>query len=425
MIRLRARVLPPLVAVLAILQLVAPYRGWTILLVGLGGAWIIAYLWARSLARGLGLQRETRFGWQQVGDQMLERFTLANEEWAPASWVELLDRSTLPDHPGHRVTSVSGYHSIRWHESLVCNRRGVFTLGPTDLRTADPFSIYSVRRHEAATSTLVVMPPILPLPQIEVAPGGRVGEARTRAPALEHSVSAGQVREHMPGDSIRRIHWPTSARKDDLYIRLFDTAPTGDWWIVLDLDRRVQAGEGMDSTEEHGVILSASLMDRGLRSGRAVGLTTTDQEDRLAWIRPGSGEAHRWKLLHALALAGPGTTSLSELLKRVRPSLARPASLIVITPDGAGRWVEGVLALTLRGVVPTVLLLDAASYRASYGASFGGRGDTRTVAELLADAGISHQIIHRDDLDPSQIGFPRRDDKRKVDLSEAPWTVLR
>lgn len=416
-IRLQARVLPPLVAILAFLQLVTPYRGWTILLVGLGGAWIIAYLWARSLARGLRLQREIRFGWRQVGDRMLERFTLANEGWAPALWLELLDRSTLPDHPGHRVTSISGYHSLRWHEALICTRRGVFTLGPTDLRSGDPFGIYSVHRHEPATSTLVVMPPILPLPRIEVAPGGRVGEARSRVQALEHSVSAARVREHLPGDSLRWIHWPTSARKNDLYIRLFDSAPAGDWWIVLDMDRQVQVGEGLDSTEEHGVILAASLTDRGLKAGRAVGLIITEREDQVAWMRPRSGEGHRWELLHALALASPGATSLSELLGRARPSFARPASLIVITPATEGHWVEGILAMAQRGVVPTVLLLDAASY--------GGRGDTRTVAELLAEAGVAHEIIHRDDLDASQTGLLRRDERREVDLSKDPWKVLR
>ncbi len=290
-------------------------------------------------------------------------------------------------------------------------------MGPTDLRSGDPFGIYEVRRHESATSTLVVMPPILPLPHIEVAPGGRVGVARSRAQAFEHSVSAARVREHLPGDGLRWIHWPTSARKDDLYIRLFDSAPTGDWWIILDLDRSVQAGEGLDSTEEHGVILAASLTNRGLRSGRAVGLITTEQGDHLTWMLPGSGDAHRWKLLRALALAGPGTTSLSELLVRARPSFVQPASLIVITPAGEGGWVEGAVALAHRGVVPTALLLDAASY--------GGKGDAKTIAALLADSGIAHEIIHRDELDATKIEPPHSHERRKVDLSEDPWKVLR
>ena len=68
--RLNTRLLPALVGLLLVLHLAVPYRGWLVLLVGLGGAWLVSYVWARSLARGLGLVREMRFGWAQVGDRL-------------------------------------------------------------------------------------------------------------------------------------------------------------------------------------------------------------------------------------------------------------------------------------------------------------------------------------------------------------------
>ena len=62
-----------LCGVLLILVLVDPYKGWTVLFLAFGGAISISYLWARSLAQGLKLKREMRFGWAQVGDQLEER----------------------------------------------------------------------------------------------------------------------------------------------------------------------------------------------------------------------------------------------------------------------------------------------------------------------------------------------------------------
>ena len=90
-LELKARYLPSLVGLLFLLQLLVPFKGWMILLIGLGGAWLVSYYWARSLARGLELVREMRYGWAQVGDQLQERFTLSNRGWAPASWVAILD----------------------------------------------------------------------------------------------------------------------------------------------------------------------------------------------------------------------------------------------------------------------------------------------------------------------------------------------
>ena len=77
-LRLRTWRFPAIVALLLVVHLLLPYSGWQVLLVGLGGAWLVGYVWARSLARHLRPTREMRFGWVQVGDRMLERFSLTN-----------------------------------------------------------------------------------------------------------------------------------------------------------------------------------------------------------------------------------------------------------------------------------------------------------------------------------------------------------
>ncbi len=388
-LRLRTRSLPSLVGLLLLLQLLIPYQGWRILLVGLGGLWLLSYLWARSLARGLQLTREMRFGWVQVGDRLVERFTLTNEGRVPALWAEVADHSTLPDYQAGRAAGVDRQRSIRWHKDAVCTRRGLFTLGPTSLQTSDPFGLYTVTQHYHASLPLMVLPPIVPLPTIEVASGGRAGEGRPRANIFERTVSAASVREYLSGDSVRWIHWPTSARHGSLFVRLFDSTPASDWWILLDMNRSVQAGAGQDSTEEHGVILAASLADRGLRSGQAVGLAAHGEQ--LVWLPPRKSEGHRWEILRSLALVSLGEQPLTELLARIGPDLGQRASLVVITPAVDGDWVESLVPLLRRGVIPTVLLLDPVS--------FGGAGDAREMAAQLSDLEVAHHTITRDLLD--------------------------
>ncbi len=95
-LKLNSRLLPILVGLLFLTQLILPYKGWTILLVGLGGLWLISYWWAKSLLHGLKLSREMRFGWAQVGDHIEERFTVINNGDLPALWIEIIDHSTIP-----------------------------------------------------------------------------------------------------------------------------------------------------------------------------------------------------------------------------------------------------------------------------------------------------------------------------------------
>ncbi len=392
-LRLNVRLLPVLVVLLLVLHVAVPYRGWLILLVGLGGAWLVSYLWARSLARGLSLVREMRFGWAQVGDRLEERFTLINEGMLPGLWVEVVDHTTMPDYQASRVSGVGGGSLIRWHTKGVCTRRGLFTLGPTTLQSGDPFGVYTVTLHFPDSTTLMVTPPILPLPTIEVAPGGRAGEGRPRANAPERTVSVAGVRDFIYGDSLRWIHWPTSARRDSLFVKLFDGTPAGDWWVFLDLDQSVQAGQGQASTEEHGVILAASLADLGLRLGRAVGLVM--HGDELVWLPPQDSDGQRWAILRALALVHRGSRPLAELLARTRPRFGERTSLVIITPNVEGDWIEALWPLLRRGAIPTVLLLDPLS--------FGGAGDPSITSALLSDLGIVSYVITRDLLDRPEL----------------------
>jgi len=397
-LKLNVRLLPFSVILLLVLELLSPYRGWRILLVGLGGAWLIGYLWVWALARGLRLSREMRFGWAQVGDHLVERFALTNDSRASTLWVEVMDHSSLPGYRAGRITSVGGRHSVRWYAESVCTRRGLFTLGPTSVETGDSFGLYTITLHYPVSFPLLVLPPVVSLPTIEVAPGGRAGEGRPRTNAPERTVAAASVREYLPGDSPRWIHWPTSARRGSLFVRQFDGTPAGDWWIFLDMDRDVQVGEGRDATEEHGVILAASLADRGVRSGRAVGLAAHGGE--LVWLPPREGEGQRWEILRSLALVSAGSHPLASLLAGMGPVLGQHASLVIIMPAVRGDWIEALVPLLWRGVTPTVLLLDPVS--------FGGVGDAREAAAQLANLGVAHYIITRDLLDRPEARPGRR-----------------
>jgi uncharacterized protein (DUF58 family) len=388
-IHLNSYLLPVLTGLVFVMQLVDPYKGWVLLLISLSGIWLVSYMWTRGLVLSLQLTREMRYGWAQVGDQLEERLTLKNDFWLPALWVEILDRSNIPGYSASQATGMDARTRTNWHTHGMCTRRGIFTLGPTSLRTGDPFGIYTAQLEYPASTTLTVMPPIVPLPRIEVAPGGKTGEGRPRSDAPERTVSSSIVREYVPGDSLHSIHWRTTARMGFPFVRIFDGTPAGDWWIFLDMDREAQTGQGWDATEEHGVILAASLTDRGMRMRRAVGLVSNGQE--LVWLPPQEGKAgsaRRWEIMRALALLSPGERTLGELLERTRPSIGKRSSVVIITPNCNGDWIEALIPMLWRGIIATVLLLDPIS--------FGNPQSANPALQTLAQLGVSRYLITRD-----------------------------
>jgi uncharacterized protein (DUF58 family) len=225
---------------------------------------------------------------------------------------------------------------------------------------SDPLGLYSLTVIYPATLTLMVTPRIVHLPTIEIAPGGRIDLGRRQTTTYEPTVSAAGVRDYFPGASLRLIHWPTSARRESLHVRLFDNNPAGDWWLFLDLDQRVQVGVGHQSTEEHAIILAASLADRGLRTGHAVGLAS--HGDELVWLPPRLSDEQRWQILKELALLTPGSISLADLLQHAQSAFSQPASLIIITANITADWLTALLPLLGRGLIPTILQLDPLAF---------------------------------------------------------------
>ena len=386
-IRFHSRLWPALAALLLVLQLIWPNRAWSTLLILMAGSWLLSFFWTFSLARRLFIDRKMRYGWAQVGDQLEERFTVINDSQLPGLWLEVDDASDLPGYSAGRVTSIGRLQTMEWKTEGVCTRRGLFNLGPVTLRSGDPLGLCSLELFHPNATVLLVLPPVLSLPAIEIAAGGRAGEGRRlHRAALETTVSVETVREYAPGDPLKNIHWPTTARRDSLFVRQFDHMPSSDWWIFLDLQAGSQVGSGFESTEEHGVILAASLASRGLREGHSVGLVMCAPD--LTWISPQNSSGQSLSILRALALAKPGERPLSDLLTDAQKSIRNGASLIIITPNVQADWASSMLQLVRMGITPTVLLLDPLT--------FGGTGSTDSALSILNDYGIAHNLIQSD-----------------------------
>src|SRR5689334_12166253 len=381
--RLNSLLLPALTVGWVVMQLIDPSKIWQALIVAFGGTLLISWAWALSLKRNLRLTREVRYGWAQVGDQLEEQFTLVNNGFAPGTWVEIVDHSNLPGYSAARAVGIGSYETNVWRTSGQCTRRGVYTLGGTSLRSADPFGVFTVEVHSPESSVLVVMPPVVPLPGIEIQPGGWMGEGRPRPNMPQQTVNAITVREYQHGEALKQVHWPTTARRSKLFTRVMDGAPSNDWWIALDADAQVQDGQGWENTLELGVILAASLADRGLRARHSVGLLASGEHT--IWLKPQSGEAHRLEIMRALARLEAGNLSLPELLERAGPTLGHRTSLILITPSIKSDWLTSLTHLLWRGISPTVLLTDPAS--------FGAEGHADPLAAVLGDMGIQHFVL--------------------------------
>jgi len=332
---LNVKSLPALVGIFGILYMLTGYRGWLVFFIGMAGLWMLAVLWIYILEHNLSIERKIQLAWATVGDLVPEELKITNKSRLPALWVEIVDETESLDTPIRLVSDIDPNASRRRQSVHLFNQRGFYALGPTRLRTSDPFGIYTLTLRDPQTSNVLVMPPQLSLTQLKLATGGWAGDRHRRRGILEREISEIGIRNYSPGDSLRRIHWHASAHRDSLMVRQLEAATSDDWMIFVDLDAAVQFGAGKDSTLELAIVLAASMATRGWKEHRRVGLALIGP--KLVWLEPRSDPAQRWRILQALAMAKEGRRSLGELISLASPT--QTATSIVITPTTDPAWV--------------------------------------------------------------------------------------
>jgi uncharacterized protein (DUF58 family) len=287
---------PLIVPLVIVLGLLAVFGGVAILFVvfyAVAATVLLSYLWTRAIAGGLELSRQPSVGHLQVGSQLEERFVAVNTSILPITYLEIDDHSNFPGYPASKVESLGSRQTKMWRIEWQCRRRGRYHLGPLTIRAGDPFGFFSAQQDYADTISFLVFPPIVDLPGTELPRGAVAGSTSGGAKALQITNTAASIRDYQPGDSYKRIHWPTTARRNQLYVKEYDLERSSDLWIVLDMDRSTLLGEEEESTEEYQVRIAVALANRVLKENRSVGLIASSAEQILIAPDKGGGQLNR------------------------------------------------------------------------------------------------------------------------------------
>jgi len=361
---------------------------------------VVSFAWAWSAVRDLEIRRIPRSRRHSVGGFFEETLLLRNTGLFPKVWLEVRDGSTLPGHRASFVLDNLGRRGERlWTVRTRCRRRGLYRLGPLTLIGTDPFGLFEATLSLTETEEVLIYPPVFPIRRLGLPTGLWRGSEAARRRTPEVTPNAGGVREYQPGDAFRRIHWPSTARRERFMVKEFDQDPAADIWIVLDMmagvhvyqpDREDEEGlmgrrELLPlSTEEYAVALAASLAAYLLRRGRMVGILA--EGSRRLFLPPRRGEGQLERILEGLAmLRAHGRIPFHQVLQSHALRMARGAVLLPITPSGDPRWGMVARSLDAHGIRVAAIVLEAAS--------FGGPETGSRVLPLLESAGIPTVVI--------------------------------
>lgn len=223
--------------------------------------------------------------------------------------------------------------SLRRHERVrVTTRRRAGRRGPNETRTvmvssSAPFGVAIARRRVAAPGRTIVYPRVVPV-RIPLALQA-AAEAGPRALARRGD---GQdylgVREYRAGDSMRHVHWPSSARTGSLMVREFEREHRSRLGIVVD----ASADDGTQDTPlDLACAVAASVAVSAMDAGLTVMLATQGSGGPRSLVPADRAEALEW-----LAGVRPDPTPLAEALHVLTREIASCDALVLAMPSWAG-----------------------------------------------------------------------------------------
>ena len=278
--------------------------------------------------------------------------------------------------------------------------RGRFASTDARIELRDPLGLELRSRPLGAAVNALVYPRLVELQTLFDDSGRMPGDSRRFLLRRQSGFDFHSVREYEQGESLRRVHWPTTARRGRLMVKELEDAPRESLVIVLDCDVAGEAGDPPESSFDAAVRAAGSILRAHVARGRRGALVTTSHPDDVTCASTLEGEFGA--VLCALASVGANAQhDLTRFLDRAPKSVEHAAELVLVTATQSPAAAKRLLAMASRRAV-AVVWVDAPS--------FAGR-PTRAVPGLLqlSAAGIPVAVVRRGDDLASVLEAPRRE----------------
>ena len=245
--------------------------------------------------------------------------------------------------------------------------RGAFQFGPIEIRTWRRHGWWMRQLRLPAQQPAAVYPDVLAIRQYQLTLRRgmpyRPGQRRSRPPGAATAFAG--LRDYLPGDDPRRIHWKATARRDQPVTTEVEAERGQQVMILLDCGRLMTAPAGNLSKLDHAVNAALLLGWLAQQQGDRVGLVAfTDRVD--SFLAPQRSSAQVTRLSGALykVRAQFVEPDFGEAFSLVARRVSRRSLVVVLTdvldPNASRDLVAQALWLSSRHLVLVVAMEDPA-----------------------------------------------------------------
>ena len=289
--------------------------------VGLLLAVFAAWLVVRFTARPVELRRSTKVV-PIEGDDVQVRVEVELEAARAPAGITLVDRY---EKLGERRTQLEREGTHLWTRYVLTSvPRGRYRI-ETAAVVEDAFGLERSERPLAEAGALIVYPRLTELERLFSETGEHARDGRRLLLQRPSGFDLHSVRDYVEGDSLRKVHWRSTARRGQLMVKELEDSPRDDVAVVLDAWRGCPR-----PVFDVAVRAAGSILQTYARRSRRVAFVLAGDAVEVQRVQA-EGDWRRALELLAGAEAN-GAEALARLLVGERNPAALALDLAVVTP---------------------------------------------------------------------------------------------
>jgi uncharacterized protein (DUF58 family) len=368
---------------------------------GLVLAVALAAIWVRLFRRPVRLRRDPSRREHLAGDDVEVTLQLDAEERLPPGPVVLEERVGRAGHVEAVLRRTDG--RLQGGYLLPSLPRGRYQVDGTRLVVEDPFGLARLETALPEGDAILVYPRLEELGPLFSDSGAHQLEGRRLLMRRPSGFDLHSVREYQDGESLRRVHWASTAKRGRLMVKELEDAPRDETVVLLDAEASAVVGAGPTSTFELQVRCAGSILRSFARSGRRAVLLVSGAHPHVQRVHSGDGD---WlRAYEVLAAVEPdGSTPASAILAEESGPAARSLELTVVTAAVTPRLVDQLVQRARARHAASLVYVDPASF-GGFGRTSGGRDITAQLLRLQR-GGVPVAVVRRGDDLAERLGAP-------------------
>jgi uncharacterized protein (DUF58 family) len=335
-----------------------------------------AALWVRLLNRPMRVNRTLGRGEHLAGEDIPVRLEVDVAGRMPSGALTIVER--IAKFGEVQTVVLSRHGRLRGAYILEAVPRGRYPIETAKAVLEDPFGLERVEISLPAGESVLVYPRLVDLDALFSDSGARALEGRRLLLRRPTGFDLHSVRAYEQGESLRRVHWPSTAKRGHLMVKELEDAPRDETAVLLDGDAAAVVGVAPDNTFELQVQAAGSILKAHAARGRRAALIVNCASR--AYQRVHSFDGDWLRALEMLAAVEPdGPTPAAAMLADEAGPAGRALELTVVTASLTPRLAERLAQRVFQRHAATLVYVDPGSF-------------AETPTEQL-DPGVASQIL--------------------------------